>query len=365
MNILVRRTIMVFSIGLLILMLNKHRRQVSLRCRRFSVLDRIPTQIKNLSDLVDVSDEDCRDQLRMDRATFHKLCFMLQSMGGLKSSRRVTVTEKVAMFLSVLAHHTKNRCVKFHFKRSGQTVSKHFHAVLHCVLRMNSLFLVKPQVVTEDSTDVRWQKNSGCLGALDRTYVDVHVPTTDKGRYKNRKGQISINILGVCDMNMKFVYILTGWERSAAYSRVLRNAINRMCWGILCSPSWYPIKTVNKIIMTCCLLYNYIRKEMVVDPLELDLDEYMLNCPNIGEADDGIEIVDSLDTTPEWTTWRDSMSMNIMDQQGNLLGQHGDRVKIVRGRRSWSKVEEDALIQCLTNVVNEGWKAKNDFRAGF
>ncbi|KAL8479155.1 hypothetical protein ACS0TY_026130 [Phlomoides rotata] len=107
---------------------------------------------------IDVSDDDCRDQLRMDRATFHKLCYMLQSVGGLKTSRRVTVTEKVAMFLSVLAHHTKNRCVKFQFKRSGQTVSKHFHAVLHCVLRMQSLFLVKPHPVTEDSTDVRWQK---------------------------------------------------------------------------------------------------------------------------------------------------------------------------------------------------------------
>ncbi|KAL8499692.1 hypothetical protein ACS0TY_019607 [Phlomoides rotata] len=134
-------------------MLNKHRRRVSLRRMRFSVLDRVPTQIKNLSDLVDISDEDCRDQLRMDRATFHKLCDMLQSFGGLKSSRRVTVTEKVAMFLSVLAHHTKNRCVKFQFKRSGQTVSKHFHTVLHCVLQMHSLLLVKPQAVTDDSTD--------------------------------------------------------------------------------------------------------------------------------------------------------------------------------------------------------------------
>ncbi|KAL8481366.1 hypothetical protein ACS0TY_027759 [Phlomoides rotata] len=189
MNILVRRTIVVFSIGLLILMLNKRcRRRVSLRRRRFSVLDRVPTQIKNLSDLVDVNDEDCRDQLRMDRATFHKLCDMLQSFGGLKSSRRVTVIEKVAMFLSVLAHHTKNRCVKFQFKRSGQTVSKHFHAVLHCVLRMHSLLLVKPQAVTEDSIDVRWQKFPGCLGALDGTHVDVHVPTTDKGRYRNQKG---------------------------------------------------------------------------------------------------------------------------------------------------------------------------------
>ncbi|KAL8520922.1 hypothetical protein ACS0TY_011466 [Phlomoides rotata] len=61
----------------------------------------------------------------MDRAAFHKLCFILQSVCGLKCSRRVSVSEKVAMFLSILAHHMKNRCVKFAFKRfKGFAVSR-------------------------------------------------------------------------------------------------------------------------------------------------------------------------------------------------------------------------------------------------
>ncbi|KAL8475712.1 hypothetical protein ACS0TY_028392 [Phlomoides rotata] len=42
-----------------------------------------------------------------------------------------------------------------------------------------------------------------------------------------------------------------------------------------------------------------------------------------------------------------------------------ERVKQVRGRRSWSRIEEDALIHCLIDVVNDGWKAENGFRAGF
>ncbi|KAL8511442.1 hypothetical protein ACS0TY_018012 [Phlomoides rotata] len=114
--------------------------------------------MKNMSYLCEVSDEDCRDQLRMDRATFHKLCFILQSMCGLKSSRRVGVSEKVAMFLSILAHHAKNRCVKFAFKRFGQTVSKHFHAMLNSVLRLHVMFLVRPQPINEDNTDPRWHQ---------------------------------------------------------------------------------------------------------------------------------------------------------------------------------------------------------------
>ncbi|KAL8461532.1 hypothetical protein ACS0TY_032860 [Phlomoides rotata] len=54
-----------------------------------------------------------------------------------------------------------------------------------------------------------------------------------------------------------------------------------------------------------------------------------------------------------------------MDQHVNPAGHVGENGKIVRGRRSWTKVEEDALIQCLTNIVTEGWKADNGFRAGF
>ncbi|KAL8543999.1 hypothetical protein ACS0TY_004520 [Phlomoides rotata] len=136
--------------------------------------------MKNMSYLCEVSDEDCRDQLRMDRAAFHKLCFILQTVCGLKSSRRVSVPEKVAMFLSILVHHTKNRHVKFAFKQSGQTVSKHFHAVLNSVLRLHAMLLVKPQPISEDDTDPRWQQFKGCLGALDGTFIDVHVPIIEK-----------------------------------------------------------------------------------------------------------------------------------------------------------------------------------------
>ncbi|KAL8503343.1 hypothetical protein ACS0TY_022180 [Phlomoides rotata] len=54
-----------------------------------------------------------------------------------------------------------------------------------------------------------------------------------------------------------------------------------------------------------------------------------------------------------------------MDSTGIYSGQDGDKMKCVRGRRSWSKIEEDALIMCLTNIVTEGWKSENGFKAGF
>ncbi|KAJ0035447.1 hypothetical protein Pint_25507 [Pistacia integerrima] len=66
-----------------------------------------------------------------------------------------------------------------------------------------------------------------CLGALDATYIKVHAPADDIPRYRSRKSEITTNILGVCTPNMQFIFVLVGWEGSAADGRVLRDVITR------------------------------------------------------------------------------------------------------------------------------------------
>lgn len=65
------------------------------------------------------------------------------------------------------------------------------------------------------------------MGALDGTYINVHVPEVDRGCYRTRKGQISTNVLAACDREMRFSYVLAGWERSASDVRILRDAVGR------------------------------------------------------------------------------------------------------------------------------------------
>ncbi|KAL8556683.1 hypothetical protein ACS0TY_004218 [Phlomoides rotata] len=186
---------------------------------------------------------------------------------------------------------------------------------------------------------------------------------------------------------MKFVYVLTGWEGSAADSRVLRNAVTRnsglkvpkgnyylcdngypnaegfltpykgvryhlcewlsrrpqtpqeyfnmkhsrarnviectfgllkMRWEILRSPSWYPIQTHNQIIMACFLIHNYIRKEMAIDPIEQHLDDW-LNKQATGEGQVNLDVIDSLDLSPEWNIWRDTLAQNIFTEWRNRV----------------------------------------------
>ncbi|KAL0301864.1 UNVERIFIED_CONTAM: hypothetical protein Sradi_6463200, partial [Sesamum radiatum] len=69
--------------------------------------------------------------------------------------------------------------------------------------------------------------DQGCLVALDGTHIEVRVPDSDKGRYQNKKGQISTNVLGLCNIEDKFIYVLSGWERSTTDGRVLRDIVHR------------------------------------------------------------------------------------------------------------------------------------------
>jgi hypothetical protein len=63
-----------------------------------------------------------------------------------------------------------------------------------------------------------------CIGALDGTHIDVHLPLADQARYQNRKGHLTQNVLGVCNFEMEFTYVLAGWEGSAHNGTVYRDA---------------------------------------------------------------------------------------------------------------------------------------------
>ncbi|XP_054792120.1 protein ALP1-like [Prosopis cineraria] len=94
-------------------------------------------------------------------------------------------------------------------------------------MRLGDMLLKKPEPVADDSSDERWKWFKNCLGALDGTHIKLRVPSLDKARYRNRKGEITTNVLGVCSQDGFFIYVLPGWEGSAADGRVLRDAISR------------------------------------------------------------------------------------------------------------------------------------------
>ena len=64
-----------------------------------------------------------------------------------------------------------------------------------------------------------------CLGALDGTHIDTHIPYEKRTPYRNRKGTLSQNVLAVVTFDLCYCYVLPGWEGSAHDSRVLTDAV--------------------------------------------------------------------------------------------------------------------------------------------
>ncbi|KAL8457579.1 hypothetical protein ACS0TY_035443 [Phlomoides rotata] len=144
----------------------------------YDMLSRIPDHVGHMNRLFLLSDADCISNLRMDRNSFARLCSLMRELCGLVDHMYVSVEEQ-------------------------------------------------PTPVPDDSIDPRLKWLKGCLGALDGTYIDLHIPSCDKPRFRTRKGHISTNVLGVYDRSMRFVYVLPRWEGSAADYMVLRDAIIR------------------------------------------------------------------------------------------------------------------------------------------
>lgn len=65
------------------------------------------------------------------------------------------------------------------------------------------------------------------MGAIDGTHIRASVPLELQGRFRGRKGWTSQNVLAAITFDLKFVYVLAGWEGSAHDSRILNDAISR------------------------------------------------------------------------------------------------------------------------------------------
>ncbi|TXG72817.1 hypothetical protein EZV62_001396 [Acer yangbiense] len=189
------------------------------------------SRVDYINRLITYNDTECIAQLRMDRRTFVVLCELIRNTRRLKTDGLISIEEQVCMLLHILAHHVKNCTIRSRFYRSGETISRYFNSVLCTVLQLHNHLLVSPDLVPKSCSDKRWKWFKNCLGALDETYIKVHVLEVDKPRF-----------------------------RSSSDSRVLQDALSR--------PTGMKVPNV-----ACCLLHNLIRKEMSIDPMEHELNE--------------------------------------------------------------------------------------------
>lgn len=95
-------------------------------------------------------------------------------------------------------------------------------------------------------------------------------------------------------------------------------AVLKMRWGILRSPSYYPIKIQIRLIMACFLLHNFIRGEIQNDPIEQQVDGATTDLED-EEVYGNTEYVDQVEPTTEWNQMRDDLANSMWNNVRFML----------------------------------------------
>ncbi|KAM3367024.1 hypothetical protein ACQJBY_015976 [Aegilops geniculata] len=152
-------------------------------------------RIQNLNYIYNCNDVKALWMLRMKRAPFARLVETFRSRGLLQDSINTSVEEQVAMFLHVVGHNQRFKVIHNTFRRSMETISRYF--------------------------------KQDCIGAIDGTHVTARVPRSQSAAYRGRKHYTSQNVLAAVDFDLKFTYVLAGWEGSAHDANILTNSMSR------------------------------------------------------------------------------------------------------------------------------------------
>ncbi|XP_049361528.1 uncharacterized protein LOC125826253 [Solanum verrucosum] len=183
-----------------------------------------------MNSILNGSDVHCIGQIRMSKHVFYELCNALRRNNLLCSTKNMSIQEQVLIFLEIVGFNERFRKIGSHFYRSIESIHRCFHTVLQAVLKLYPI-LIKPSdgtIQPEIRNNYRyypWFAN--CVGAIDGTHVLASVPIEQQSRFRGRKGTTTQNVLAAINFNLKFTYVLAGWEGSAHDSRILNDALER------------------------------------------------------------------------------------------------------------------------------------------
>ncbi|KAH1082651.1 hypothetical protein J1N35_022412 [Gossypium stocksii] len=113
---------------------------------------------------------------------------------------------------------------------SIETIHRYFKVVLRAILKLYKLVIRLPNESTpsEIKNNPRFYPYfKDCIEALDKTHVRESVPLIIQGRFRSCKRGTTQNVLAIITFDLKFSYVLAGWEGSAHDSRILSDALSR------------------------------------------------------------------------------------------------------------------------------------------
>jgi hypothetical protein len=174
----------------------------------------------------------CYQNFRMHRSVFDQLHNVLVESYGLKSTKKMSSVEALALFLWMCGCPQGMRQAEDRFIRSKDTCSRKFDKVLNSLNKL-AADIIRPLDPEFSTVHPRLRSAwfspyfDNCIGAIDGTHIPVVVPANQVVQHTARKGFTSQNVLAICDFDMRFTFVVAGWPGSVHDMRVFSDAIDK------------------------------------------------------------------------------------------------------------------------------------------
>ncbi|WVZ64690.1 hypothetical protein U9M48_014180 [Paspalum notatum var. saurae] len=194
------------------------------------MVERDKTRIDYVNNEIYRDDETCTNMIRLKRAPFFQLCQLLRQRSLLRDTIHVCIEEQVAMFLHTIGHNLRIRLVGANFNRSGETVSRYFGVVLHAIGELRNELIQPPSMDTpaKIAGNPRWDPYfKDCIGVIDGTHIRASVSKDMEPAFRGSKSFPTQKVMAAVDFDLKFTYVLAGWEGTAHDAVLLADAVER------------------------------------------------------------------------------------------------------------------------------------------
>lgn len=140
---------MIASMLMMIVQSRKRKRRQMRECITYGPIEeRDRVRIEYLDNKIWKNDTNCINMIRLGRAPFFRFCKLLRTRQLLHDTIHMCVEQQVAMFLNTVGHNLRNRLVGTNYDRSGETVSRYFHLVLHAIGELRNELIRRPSLLT-------------------------------------------------------------------------------------------------------------------------------------------------------------------------------------------------------------------------
>ncbi|KAL0017599.1 hypothetical protein SO802_004668 [Lithocarpus litseifolius] len=139
----------------------------------------------------------------------------------------VSVEEAVGVLLFIVGHNADFRVTANRFQHSLKTIQRRFWRAVHAlgclIIRPDVDAAELPHSLQRNEKYYPWFEK--CVGAIDGTHISAFAPSGRTTAFRDRRSDITQNVMCACNFDMRFTYVHSRWERSANDSRVMRDAL--------------------------------------------------------------------------------------------------------------------------------------------